>query len=258
MTEILDRPEPADLIAMEEMNGHLEGTSPPAGAQDAQGGAPQDSGNDAGGSGRPGARGSDDFRAMAATATATVAAAEAAGAGVGVAPGTPVARRKSSAQQQTLAPMLEQVHASDAAEVEAEASRIRGEEEGERRRRSSSSLSFSALAAGDKERTARHPTLETPRPALHSRVAAHVRGGGGSGSGPGAESMGGLVYDGLGEEPSYDGDTAVSRSRSSADLGAPSARRDGTPLTRNGVSALNLRDGGFAPGEEGCGRDEEL
>lgn len=23
-------------------------------------------------------------------------------------------------------------------------------------------------------------------------------------------------------------------------------------------SALNLRDGGFAPGEEGCGRDEEL
>lgn len=235
------------MIAMEEANGEVDDTSRAPGAQD----TPEDTGNAAGGStGEPGAGGSNDCGAVAATATAMAAASEAAGAAA--AAGTPVARRKSSAQQQTLSPMVEQAMATSDAQVEA---RIGSGEDGERRR-SSSSASFSGLpAAGERERTARQSTLEIPRPPLAPlAVAGHVRGGGSSGSG--VEAMGGLAY-GLREERGDDSDGNASRRRSTADLEAPSAGRDDM-LRRNGVSALNLRDGGFAPGEEGCGRDEEL
>eukprot|EP00752_Nemacystus_decipiens_P003312 g3065.t1 len=247
VTEILDRPEPADVIAMEEANGQVEGASGPADAQD----APEDTSNDAAGgvAGQPGAGGSDECGAVAATAMAMAAASEAAGAAAEA--GTPVARRKSSAQQQTLSPMLEEAMAHDDAQVEA----LLGGEGDRERRRSSSGASFSGQAAGERERATRQSTLEIPRPGLAlPGVAGHVRGGGSSGSG--VEAMGGLVY-GLREERGDDGDVNVSKSRSAADFEAPSAERDGM-LRRSGVSALNLRDGGFAPGEEGCGRDEEL
>lgn len=223
------------MIANEEASRQLEGASRPADAQDVPG---ADAGKDAGGgTGKPGAGGSNDCGAVAA-------AGAGAGAGPAAAAGTPVARRKSSAQQQTLSPMLEQVMATSDAE-------------GGERRRSSSSASFPGLPAVGERRecAARQSTLEIPRPPLTpSGVAGHVRGGGSSGSG--VEAMGSLLY-GLREERGDDGDVNASRRRTStADLEAPSAGRD--VLRRNGVSALNLRDGGFAPGEEGCGRDEEL
>lgn len=242
VTEILDRPDLADAAAMEETSGQAEGKSRPAGAQE----APEDAGNNAGSTGESGAGGPDDGGAVAATTV--TAAAEAAGP----AAGTPVARRKSSAQQQTLSPMLEQAVATDV-DVQVEA-RIGGEEEGERRRSASSSVSFPGVAAGEwgRGRAVRQSTLEIPRPSAPSEVATHVRGGG-----SGVEAVGGASAYGSREERGDERKIDVSKSRSTDDLEAPSGGRDGI-LKRNGVSALNLRDGGFAPGEEGCGRDEEL
>eukprot|EP00903_Cladosiphon_okamuranus_P021798 g20044.t1 len=155
VTEILDRPEPADVIAMQEANGQPEGA-----AQDA---APKDAGDDDSSVRKPEATGSDDLGAMAATIM--VATSEGAGAGAGAAASTPIARRRSSAQQQALAPMLKQAQAGDAAEIEA---RTGGKEDGARRR-SSSSVSFSGLnlVAEEKERGARQLT----------ETRGHTRGG---------------------------------------------------------------------------------
>lgn len=239
VTEILDRPGSVDVTAMEATNGGANGASRVAGAQD----GPQDANN---GPGDP-----DEGGPVLAVAAATAAAAAAAAEAAGAAAGMPTARRKSPAQQPAPSPILEQT-----SDVGLEA-RMGGDGEGERQRRSSSSssrVSFSGLGAGERERPVRQPTLEIPRPSAPSEAAARVRGGS---SGSRVEATAGGRARGSREERKDDSSVNVSGGRSAADLEAPTASRD-SMLTRNGVSALNLSDGGFAPGEEGCGRDEEL
>lgn len=235
VTEILDN-RPASLAEVEDANDQAEGTSSLAGAQ----GAAEDAGNGAGSAPKPGAGGSDDCGAAAAEAAE---AAEAAGA----AAGTPTERIKSSvlAQQQALLlPTLEQAGATDA-QVEA---RIGGGGGG------CGGGGGGGAEEENEDRELRSSTLEVPRDSAPLEVAAHVRGGG-----LGVEAVDGCV-DGSREEGGDDGGNLRvgrnHRSVSPADLEPPPVGL--YDLKRSRVSALNLSDGGLAPGEEGCGRDDAL
>ncbi len=162
-------------------------------------------------------------------------------------------------QHQQGLPSMSQQDEAAAAAVAADAPGIGadiGGEEGERVRQASAASSEGGRTAAAGERFGRNPTLEMPTLLSASLgVASHVRGGAGS-TGSGVGTMGGCGADAREEGASCT--LSSTESAAIADLAAHGGGGRGGQLRRTGASALNLRDGGFAPEEDGYGRDEEL